>query len=80
VLLAGCATSTPGYPPVSPDGLSLMPHTTLAAMYMKPGADLSQYDKIALLDTYVSFVKNWQRDTNEEATFENQVSDKEKPS
>ncbi len=77
VLLAACAASPVGYPPVSSDGLNLMPHTTLAAVYMKPGADLSQYDKIALLDTYVSFAKNWQRDYNAEATFESQVSDKD---
>lgn len=82
-LLAGCAAGTTGttgssaYPAVSPDGLTLMPHTTLAAVYMKPGADLSQYDKIALLATYVSFAKNWQRDTNEDATFENQITDKD---
>ncbi len=86
-LLAACATGTTGtagtgtssssYPAVSPDGLNLVPQTTLAAVYMKPGADLSQYDKIALLETYVSFAKNWQRDTNEDATFENQVSDKD---
>jgi Protein of unknown function (DUF3313) len=79
-LVAACATGTTGtagYPPVSPEGLRLMPDTKLAAVYMKPGADLSQYDKIALLDTYVSFAKNWQRDTNAAATFENQVSDQD---
>jgi hypothetical protein len=79
-LVAACATGTAGttgYPLVSPEGLHLMPDTKLAAVYMKPGADLSQYDKIALLDTYVSFAKNWQRDYNEEAAFENQVSDKD---
>lgn len=77
-LVTACATgTTASYPPLSPDGLSLMPHTTLVAVYMKPGTDLSQYDKIALLDTYVSFAKNWQRNTNEQATFENQVSDKD---
>lgn len=80
MLVAACATGTAdtaGYPPVSAEGLRLIPDTKLAAVYMKPGADLSQYDKIALLDTYVSFAKNWQRDTNEEATFENQVSDQD---
>jgi len=78
VLLAACATNQQsGYPPVSTDGLQLMPHTTLAAVYVKPGADLSQFDKLALLDTYVAFAKNWQRDYNEQATFENQVSDKD---
>ena len=76
-VLAACAAAPSSYPPVSTDGLQLLPHTTLAAVYMKPGADLGQYDKIALLDTYVSFAKNWQRDYNEEATFEDQVSDKD---
>jgi hypothetical protein len=79
-LVSACATGTTGtgasaFPPVSPDGLHLVPGTKLAAVYMKPGASLSGYDKIALLDTYVSFAKNWQRDYNEDATFENQVSD-----
>ena len=79
VLLAACATSQQqsGYPPVSTDGLQLMPHTTLAAVYVKPGADLSQFDKLALLDPYVAFAKNWQRNYNEEATFEDQVTDKD---
>jgi hypothetical protein len=78
VLLAACASTTkPGFPAQSPEGLQLVPDTKLAAVYMKPGADLSQYSKIALLETYVAFAKNWQRDYNEEATFENQVSDKD---
>lgn len=38
---------------------------------------MSQYDKIALLDTYVAFAKNWERNYNEEATFEDRVSDKD---
>lgn len=78
LLLAACAATTkPGFPAQSPDGLQLVPDTKLAAVYMKPGANLSQYSKIALLETYVSFAKNWQRDYNEEATFENQVTDKD---
>jgi hypothetical protein len=76
-LLAACATTQAGYPPVTEDGLHLVPGTTLAAVYMKPGANLSQYDKIALLETYVSFAKNWKRDYNEDASFEDQISDKD---
>lgn len=78
ILLAACAASQQAaFPPVSPEGLQLMPDTQLAAVYMKPGADLRQYDKIALLDTYVAFAKNWQRNYNEQATFEGQVSDED---
>ena len=76
-LLAACANQQTSMPPVSADGLHLVPDTKLAAVYLKPGADLSQYDKIALLDTYVSFAKNWERNYNEEATFEDQVSAKD---
>jgi hypothetical protein len=76
-LLAACATTKPGFPQVSSDGLHLMPDTKLAAVYMKPGADLSSYDEIALLKAYVSFAKHWQRDHNAEATFESQVTNKD---
>jgi hypothetical protein len=77
-LLSACAANQQAnFPPVSSDGLHLMPDTKVAALYMKPGADLSEYDKIALLDTYVSFAKNWQRNYNEQATFEDQFSDKD---
>ena len=82
-LVTACATGTngtagkPGFPPVSPEGLKLVPDTKVAAVYLKPGADLSQYDKVAILETYVSFAKNWQRDYNEDATFENQINDQQ---
>jgi hypothetical protein len=65
------------FPATTPEGLQLMPDTKLRAVYMKPGADLSQYDKVALLDTYVSFAKNWERQYNESASFDNRVSDKD---
>ena len=65
------------FPPVSHDGLHLMPDTQLRAVYMKPGADLSQYDKIALLDTFVSFAKHWKRDYNEQEAYDHRVSDKD---
>ncbi|CAA0125514.1 Uncharacterised protein [Halioglobus japonicus] len=77
-LVSACAVNQQAsLPAVSSDGLHLVPDTKLGAVYLKPGADLSQYNKLALLDTYVSFAKNWQRNYNEEATFEDQVSDKE---
>ena len=45
-------------PAVSHDGLQLMHDTKLQVIYMKEGADLSEYDKVALLDCYVAFRKN----------------------
>jgi hypothetical protein len=53
-------------PEVSHDGLHLQKHTELRAVYLKPGATLDQYDKVAILDCYVAFKKNWQRDYNED--------------
>ena len=37
-------------PEVSHDGLHLLKHTKLRAVYMKPGANLDEYTKIALLE------------------------------
>ena len=76
LMAATFAVAKTDFPPVSHDGLHLMPDTKLRVVYMKPGADLSEYDKIALLDTYVAFAKNWKRDHNEEETFDQRVSDK----
>ena len=36
----------------------------LAIVYAEPGADLSQYDRVYLVEPYVAFKKNWQRDQN----------------
>ncbi len=80
LLLAITATFTfakDDLPAVSHDGLHLMPDTKLRAVYMKPGTDLSIYDKIALLDTYVAFRKHWQREHNEDENFDQRVSDKD---
>jgi len=51
-------------PEVSHDGLHLQPDTKFALVYLRPGADFSQYSRIALLDCEVAFRKNWQRDQN----------------
>jgi hypothetical protein len=76
-LAATSAAAKTELPAVSHDGLHLMPHTKLRAVYMKPGTDLSQYDKIALLKTYVAFAKNWQREHNEQESFDQRVSAKD---
>ena len=79
ILLAACATATgkSSFPAKTSDGMVLVPNSKVAAFYLKPGADLSQYDKIALLETYVAFAKHWQQNYNETATFQDQVSDKD---
>jgi hypothetical protein len=47
---------------VTHDGLHLVPDTEVAAAWVKPGADFSGYDRIMLLDAYVAFRKDWERD------------------
>ena len=65
-------------PEVSHDGLHLQKNTKLRAVYMKPGADLSEFTKVKLLEPYVAFKKNWRRDHNrDEADLGSMVSDKD---
>ena len=76
-MAATFAVAKADLPAVSHDGLHLMPDTKLRAVYMKPGADLSQYDKVKLLDAYVAFRKHWQREHNEDEPFDHRVSDRD---
>jgi hypothetical protein len=63
------ATSTraaePQYPAVSPDGLQLVKTLEYGAVYVKQGADFSQYKSVGLLQCVVEFAKNWARDYNQ---------------
>lgn len=67
LIFAAALQADTALPEVSHDGLHLMKDTKLRAVYMKPGADLKSYDKVALLAAYVAFNKNWKREQNEEA-------------
>ena len=51
-------------PKTTHDGLDLVEGTKLRVVYMKPGASLAQYKRVSMLDCYVAFKKNWQRDYN----------------
>jgi hypothetical protein len=70
LLLAAAAVpaAEPQYPQVSPDGLQLRRTLENGAVYVRPGADFSQYRKIGLLECYVQFAKDWARDYNENET------------
>ena len=54
--------------PETHDGLVLVPDRKVAAAYHDPEADFSIYNKVMLLDCYVAFKKNWQRDQNRQLT------------
>lgn len=50
-------------PEISFDGLHLQKNKHVAALYIKPEAEFDVYTRFMMLDTYVAFKKNWQRDT-----------------
>ncbi len=78
VVMAAAATAADALPEVSHDGLHLLKNTKVRAVYVKPGASLDGYDKVALLACYVAFNKNWQRDYNEQsADLMNRISDED---
>jgi len=51
-------------PEVSPEGLHLVKQTRSRLVYIRPGASLAQYRRVAILDCLVEFEKDWQRDFN----------------
>jgi len=54
-------------PEVSPEGLQLQKSKDARAVYLKPGATFNQYNRVAILDCYVEFAKDWERDYNNDA-------------
>jgi hypothetical protein len=65
-------------PETTKDGLKLQQQTKHSAVYLKPGATLAAYDKVKILDVYVAFKKNWQREHNaDEVGLGNRVTDKD---
>jgi hypothetical protein len=78
MLLAGAPAFAAGDPPpeVSKDGLHLVKKTDQRLVYMKPGATFSQYDKVMILDCYVEFAPNWEKDFNDSAVgLQDRVTD-----
>ena len=51
-------------PEVDKDGLQLLKDTKVAVAYAKPGASLEFYTKVNLMDCFVEFKQNWQKDYN----------------
>jgi hypothetical protein len=65
-------------PQVSPEGLQLQKSTKTRLVYVKPGATFNQYDKVGILDCYVEFEKDWQKDYNRSVVgIEGRVSDQD---
>ena len=65
-------------PQVSPEGLQLQKSTKTRVVYLKPGATFAQYDRVAILDCYVEFEKDWQKDYNASRMgLEDRIGDKD---
>lgn len=55
-------------PEFTEDGLQLVRDSKLAIVYAEPGADLSGYQRVQLLEAYVAFKKNWAREQRTSST------------
>jgi hypothetical protein len=51
-------------PAMNDEGMELVKGSNLDTVYADPGADLSVYNRVMLLDATVAFKKNWKRDQN----------------
>ena len=62
ITIAKQKTEIPEY---TVEGLKLVPNTRdIALVWAEEGADLSHYNRVYLVEPYVAFKKNWQRDQN----------------
>ena len=80
VFLAGSvvAKEKQELPAIDKDGLHLIKGTKVAVAYGKPGANLGQYTKVMLVDCFVQFKKDWERDYNMDAIgLQGRVEDKD---
>jgi hypothetical protein len=65
-------------PEVTHDGLQRLEDSKAAIAYVKPGADLSVYDRFLIVDCFVAFKKDWQKDYNrDQRSLSGQVTDKD---
>jgi hypothetical protein len=59
------ALQAQGSPPSVVDGLHLRTNTGSSLVYVKPGATFGKYNKVAILDCFVEFDKDWQNNYNQ---------------
>jgi len=65
-------------PEFTHDGLQRVIDSKAALAYVKPGADFSAYDQVMILDCFVAFKKDWQKDYNrDQISLSSRVTDKD---
>ena len=75
-LFTTSAAARDALPETTKDGLHLKHQDKLGAVYTLPGASLSAYDRIQLVDVYVAFKKDYQRDFNrDQVSIANHLTD-----
>jgi hypothetical protein len=76
-LPATVASAAEEVPQTTPDGMHLIRQTQSRLVYAMPEATLDGYTKVFLVDCYVAFEKNWERDYNRDASFDRRVDAKD---
>ena len=77
--ISALAENRKDVPEYTVEGLKLVPDTKdIALVWAEPGADLAQYDRIYLVDPYVAFKKNWQRNFNRDSMTKVRTNDMER--
>jgi hypothetical protein len=61
-------------PRVTPEGLQLQEGTAARLVYLKPGATFEKYKRVIIVDSYVEFAENWQREHNRDAVGRSRVT------
>jgi hypothetical protein len=65
-------------PEFTHDGLQKVINSKAAIAYVKPGADFSRYDQFMILDCYIAFKNDWQKDYNrDQLSLSSRVTDKD---
>lgn len=85
-LIVGCALTltVPRFtvwaddaPASSKDGLELKTKTDSRLVYVRPGATFNQFDKVAILDPYIEFSKDWLQEYNRRVSVSRQIRDRD---
>ena len=66
---AGPALANDDVPQTTPEGMELLKQTRSRVAWAMPGATLDQYSRVALLDCYVAFAKDWEKEYNREVSL-----------
>jgi hypothetical protein len=76
--ITGPVAAKDDLPDTTEEGLVRIQGSKLAAVYAMPGANLSGYQRVKVLEPYVAFRKHWERDQNRGAGMRASTADMER--